>query len=144
MRLVKWLLIIISTVAVLYGAGRLYGSFIMNANVVNELRTEPQGERAGIVMLLTFPSGKMIPVNYLREDDIVYVGADGPWWREFRGEGLPVSLEIRGEKLSGTAVAILDDPERTKAVFKRLRPKVPKWLPDWLNGKLVAISLTDG
>jgi hypothetical protein len=26
-------------------------------------------------------------------------------------------------------------------VFARLRPKVPSWLPLWLNGKLVVITL---
>ena len=51
-------------------------------------------------------------------------------------------MEIRNEKLTGNAVAILDDPDYTHTIFQRLRPNVPKWLPAWLNGKLVVISLS--
>lgn len=125
-----------------YGGIKSYGMFIMNPNVINEIRSNPDGERAGIVMLLTLPSGKQIPVNYLREGKNVFVGADGPWWKEFRDEGGIVNIELRGEKLTGQAKAILDDPDYTKLIFKRLRPTVPKWLPDWLNGKLVVITLS--
>lgn len=38
---------------------------------------------------------------------------------------------------------MLDDPEYTAAVFARLRPKTPKWLPSWLNGKLVIITVAE-
>ncbi len=109
----------------------MYGMFVVNPNVINELRSNPQGERAGIVMLLTFPNGKRLPVNYLQEDNKVYVGADGPWWREFRGAGREVNVEIRDEKLAGHAVTVLDDLDFTQAIVQRLRPNVPKWLPAW-------------
>lgn len=140
--MLKWILIIIGLLAVLYGGARLYAMFVMNPNAIDELRSNPEGERAGIVMLLTFSNGKLIPVNYLREEDKVFIGADGPWWREFRGEGSEVKIEIRNEKLTGNAVAILDDPDYTQAIFERLRPKAPDWLPAWLNGKLVVITLS--
>jgi len=91
------------------------------------------------VLLLTLPSGRTIPVNYLRETDVVYAGSDGRWWRELRGDGAPVALEIRGEALRGHAQAIESDPAHTHDVFARLRPTVPSWLPDWLNGVLVEI-----
>ncbi|NJN52833.1 MAG: hypothetical protein HC809_14815 [Gammaproteobacteria bacterium] len=52
-----------------------------------------------------------------------------------------MSLLIRGETLEGRAKTILDDPAHTHDVFTRLRPNVPKWLPDWLNGKLVVVTL---
>ena len=63
MLVLKWLLIIIGLLALVYGGIRLYGMFVMNPNAVSELRSNPEGERAGIVMLLTFPIGKLIPVN---------------------------------------------------------------------------------
>jgi len=41
------------------------------------------------------------------------------------------------------AVVVLDDQAYVDDVFSRLRPTVPKWLPDWLNGKLVVVTLSD-
>ena len=84
----------------------------------------------------------MYPVNYLREGNLVFMGIDGRWWREFLDEGAPVEMLIRGERLAWHARTILDDPGYKADVFGRLRPTVPEWLPDWLNGKLVVISLS--
>lgn len=95
---------------------------IANPRVVQELIEHPDGERAQKTMLLTLPSGRRIPVNFLREDSVVYAGADGSWWKELVGSGTPVSLLVRGESLWGTARAILDDPAHTQDTFKRLRP----------------------
>jgi len=83
----------------------------------------------------------MFPVNYLREGNLVFAGADGRWWREFREGNVPVTVEIRGEVFSGKASVVLDDPDYTRDVFKRLRPNVPKWLPLWLDAYLVVIEL---
>ena len=47
---------------------------------------------------------------------------------------------IQNQRLLGHAV--LDDPQFVAEVFARLRPKVPGWLPAWLNGKLVVIELS--
>jgi hypothetical protein len=92
-------------------------------------------------MLLTLPDGRTLPVNYLREGDKVFAGADGRWWRAFREGDVPVTVLVKGETLSGRASAVLDDPEYTEDVFSRLRPTVPKWLPDALNGVLVVVTL---
>ena len=88
----------------------LYGVFVLltqlaNRSVTRELGDLPQGERAQKVMLLTLPSGRTIPVNYLREAEVVYAGSDGRWWRELQRDGAPVVLEIRGEALGGHARA---------------------------------------
>ena len=99
------------------------------------------GERAERAMLLTFPDGKTIPVNYLREDNRVYAGADGAWWRAFDGEGAAVTLLIQGEALTGHATVELRDQGFIDDMFSRLRPTVPEWLPDWANGKLVIVDL---
>jgi hypothetical protein len=100
----------------------LYYQFIGNPRAFEELLADPQGERAQIVMLLTLPSGRRIPVNYLREGDRVYAAADGRWWRELVGEGVPVSVYVRGETLPGMARAVVDEPDYTQRVFARLRP----------------------
>lgn len=94
-----------------------------NPRVRAELLSDPLGERAQRVMLLELPSGREIPVNYLREHGRVYAGADGRWWRELAGEvHRPVRMVILGEYFEGRARAVLGDPEYERDVFSRLRP----------------------
>ena len=144
----KWILISIAVVvgiAVLFYLGGLaYYSLVVNDRVTKELTEHPNGERADIVMLMTLPDGRQIPMNYLREGNQVFAGADGRWWRALRAGDVPVTLLIKGEELNGKARVILDDPAYTDDVFKRLRPNVPKWLPDWLNANLIVIDLEEG
>ena len=134
-------LIVLVTLTLLIVGYGVYVTSIGNSGVVAELKQNPMGERAERAMLLTFPDGKTIPVNYLREDDRVYAGADGAWWRAFDGEGAAVTLLIEGEVLTGHATVELRDQEFIDDVFSRLRPTVPEWLPDWANGKLVIVDL---
>ena len=88
-------------------------------------------------MLLTLPSGKSLPVNYLRDGDTVYAAADFPWWRELK-EGGRVTVLVRGETLHGEGQAVLDDPDLRAQVFERLRPTAPSW-----TGTLVVIRLDE-
>ncbi len=113
-----------------------YMEHVENPAVVRELREHPDGARARKVMLLTLPSGRALPVNYLREGETIYAAADGRWWRELRGFGGPVQLLVRGQALAGHARAIEDDPARRSAIFDRLRPTAPK-----LFGTLIEIEL---
>ncbi len=112
-----------------------------NAQVAEEIRQFPDGERAARTMLVTLADGTMYPVNYLRENNLVFMGIDGLWWREFVDQGQPVSMHIQGADYKGHAKTVLDNPDYVADVFSRLRPTVPAWLPDWLNGKLVVITL---
>ena len=137
----KWAGIAVFALAILIGTFAFYQSTVGNSKVEEEITENPQGERAGIVMLLTTSEGKTIPVNYLREGNTVFVGADGPWWREFPEVGAEVTMLIRGARLQGRAKVVLNNPTYTHEVFARLRPTAPAWLPDWLNGKLVVIEL---
>ncbi len=122
---------------VLLAAGYVgYATFVANPRVEREVREQPDGERARKVMLLTLPSGKTIPVNYLREGGVVYAGADGLWWRELRGEGAPVTMLVRGEMLAGHGRAIEDDPGLRADVFSRLRPTAPAF-----TGTLVQVEI---
>ena len=59
-------------------------------------------------MLLTFPDGRESPINYLREADQVFVGADGWWWRSFRDGNVPVKVRIKGEEFTGRARTVMD------------------------------------
>ena len=137
----KWILIGALLLVVVVVSYAIFSNWIANPWVATELEASPEGERAQKVMLLTLPNGRTVPVNYLREGQIVYAGADGPWWRGLRRSGARVELLIRGERLVGHAVAIEDDPEQTRAVFERLRPTVPAWLPSWLDAVLVEIRI---
>ncbi len=62
----------------------VYAAQVVNPRVSMELREQPDGVRAARVMLLTMPDGRQIPVNYLREGNLVFAGADGRWWRALR------------------------------------------------------------
>ncbi len=141
MTFLKWLLIVLAVLVVAFLALRVLFGLIANPRVVEELRTDPQGERAGIVMLLTLPDGRVLPVNYRREGNQVFAGADGRWWRALRDGDVPVTVTIRGETLPGRARVVFDDPDYKRDVFARLRPNVPKWLPAWLDAQLVVIDL---
>ena len=115
-----------------------------NALVIAEIQTNPGGERAARSMVITLADGRVYPVNYLREGNLVFMGIDGRWWRAFQGAGQQVEMLIQGQRLTGLAKVELDDQAYIGEIFARLRPKVPSWLPDWLNGKLVAITLDSG
>ena len=114
-----------------------------NARVAKEIRASPDGDRAQKTMLLTLADGRMYPVNFLYEGNRVYMGIDGLWWREFVEEAQPVQMFIRGENYSGYARTVLDDRAYKIDVFSRLRPSVPKWLPDFLDAKFVVVTLED-
>ena len=133
----RYVLIAVIVLCALAAGVPVYLVRVENPAVERELRERPDGERARKVMLLTLPSGRTLPVNYLREGDTVYAAADGRWWRELRGAGAPVELFVRGEALGGHARAVEDDPELRSAVFDRLRPTAPK-----IFGTLIQIELT--
>jgi hypothetical protein len=133
--------LVISAVAVLLGAAALFFSLVVNPAMMEEIRSNPTGEEAQEAMLLTY-EGKTLPVNYLKEGNTVFMGVDGRWWRAFTGDAVPVYMLIQGETYAGYGVAVLDDPAYVKDVFSRLRPTAPTWLPDWLQGKLVVITIT--
>ena len=141
MAILKWSGIVVAALILGLLALRLLYGVIANPRVMDEITTSPNGERAGIVMALTLPDGRTLPVNYRREGNHVYAGADGRWWRTLRDGDAPVTMLIRGETLTGHAHVVFDDPAFKADVFSRLRPTVPSWLPAWLDAHLVVIEL---
>ena len=141
MAVLKWSGIVVATLVLGLLALRVLYGLIANPRVMEEITANPNGERAGIVMALSLPDGRTLPVNYRREDNHVYVGADGRWWRTLRDGKASVTVLIRGETLVGQARVVFDDPEFKAEVFSRLRPTVPSWLPQWLDAHLVVIEL---
>jgi hypothetical protein len=67
-----------------------------------------QGRRSG----RTFST----PVGYQRSGDVVTIAVMLPdaksWWRNFTGEGGPLSLQLDGGDRTGHAVAHRDNPRR--------------------------------
>lgn len=140
-KFIKWVIIVLVLLGLLLGLASLYGRLVTNPKVVAELVNNPDGERAVKVMLLTLPQGQVLPVNYWREDRLVFVGADGGWWRQFQPSGAVVTLLIKGVQHSGQARVVLDNAGYTAEIFAKLRPTAPAWLPTWLNGKPIVIEL---
>ncbi len=132
----KYVPIVVVALLLIFTGYAIFVTRVGNPWVVSELRKDPDGARARRVMLITLPSGRIIPVNYLRQDDRVYAAADGRWWQQLRGQGAPVELLVRGETLVGHARAIEDEPDHRSAIFDRLRPSAPK-----LFGTLIQIDL---
>lgn len=143
MSALNWLVVIAALFGLAFLGLLAFALLIGNPRVVRELESNPQGEQAGIVMLLGLPNGRVLPVNYRREGNQVFAAADGPWWRAVRDGNAPVTVTIRGDKLTGRARVVLDDPDYKRSVFERLRPSVPKWLPAWLDAHLVVIDLEE-
>ena len=143
MSLVKWLVLLPALFGLVFVGLLSYALLIGNPRVMRELSSDPQGTRADSVMQLGLPNGRVLPVNYRREGNQVFVGADGPWWRAVREGNAPVTVTIRGETLTGRARVVLDDSDYKRDVFERLRPNVPKWLPAWLDAHLVVIELDE-
>ena len=141
MAILKWSGIVVATLILGLLALRVLYGLIANPRVIEEITANPSAERAGIVMALTLPDGRTLPVNYRREGNNVYAGADGRWWRTLRDGNAPVTVLIRGETLTGVAHVVFDDPVFKAEVFSRLRPTVPRWLPAWLDAHLVVIEL---
>lgn len=139
----QWLFLIAALVGLVFLGLLAYALLLGNPRVVREIQNDPQGQRAGIVMLLGLPNGRTLPVNYRREGSQVFAGADGPWWRAVRDGNAPVTVTIRGETLTGRARVVFDDPDYKRSVFERLRPDVPGWLPAWMDAHLVVIDLDE-
>jgi len=122
LKIIRILLIVVALLGIGVVAYAIYSIHVVNPRIERELLEDPEGERASRVMLLTLPSGRRIPVNYLREGDQIFAGADGSWWKELEGDGAPVTLVVRGERLEGRGRAVQDDPEYRKRIFAKLRP----------------------
>ena len=140
MRMSKWFAAILLLLAISPSLAGLLFSIVINPIVSAEIRNHPNGKDAREAMLLTFDDRTLV-VNYLKEGSTVFVGVDGKWWRAFAGNGIPVSMLIRGETYHGRGELAPDDPAFIEDVFSRLRPTTPDWLPSVLTAKLIVITL---
>ena len=51
-------------------------AWALHVRTIRDLERRPEGKRAKKVMLLTLPSGRTFPVNYLRDPGVVWAAAD--------------------------------------------------------------------
>jgi len=93
------------------------------------LRSRLHHWRSDTDMLLIFngrKSGKRysIPVCYLRDGDVVTCITKVGWWRNLRG-GVPVTVRVKGQDLTGTADTVVDDREAIADAMDRLLRAAP-------------------
>jgi F420H(2)-dependent quinone reductase len=95
---------------------------VFNAGVAALVRSPRWGRLAGRgIVLITYTgrrSGRTftIPVSHRRKGDELTIGVEFPdaknWWRNFLGEGGPVSVRLDGVDRAGHATAQRDGPRR--------------------------------
>lgn len=89
-----------------------------NAFVAGLLRSPLHRLISGGVMLITVTGRKSgrrytTPVQYVQRDDSVsvFTRRNRTWWRNVRS-GVPVTLRIRGQTLTGVAEALVDEADK--------------------------------
>ena len=110
------------------------------------LQSDHHALLSGRTMLITLENRetsqpKTFPVNYLREEEMVYIGSDFGWEKHLQG-GAEVRMLIRGKEYVGWALPILDDPERSTAGLRKLRPRTYK-LAEWIGSVFVEVQMQD-
>ena len=73
-----------------------------------------RGRRSGQV--------RSIPVGFVRTGDEVRIGVEFPdqksWWRNFTGDGSPISIRLDGVDRTGHAVSRRDDGGRVRVTVR--------------------------
>ena len=119
---------------------------VYNPVVTTILQSDQHALLSGRTMLITLENRetsqlKTFPVNYLREGDMVYIGSDFGWEKHLQG-GAEVRMLIQGKEYVGWALPILDDPERSTAGLRKLRPRTYK-LAEWIGSVFVGVTMRD-
>jgi len=107
---------------------------LFNAPVV-ALTRSPRWRRlvSGNITMLTYTGRRSghtvsLPVGYQRRGNEVTIGVNMPdaktWWRNFLGDGAPLTLELDGREVPGHGVAQRDAEGRV-AVNVRLQEQPP-------------------
>ncbi|WP_458085721.1 hypothetical protein [Streptomyces malaysiensis] len=100
------------------------------------LRSSPRWGRrvSGRLTVVTYTgrrSGRTFstPVAYRRAADAVTISVAMPerklWWRNFTGEGGPISLDLDGSDRTGHAVARVDEKGRVTITVRLDQPPAP-------------------
>lgn len=68
------------------------------------------------------------PVSFMRDNNVVLLlsSQNTNWWRNLRGGGVAVDMEIRGEYLPGTAEVMEGDSEALRSCLRKFLHAVPR------------------
>ncbi|MEM7077061.1 MAG: hypothetical protein AAF513_00405 [Pseudomonadota bacterium] len=111
----------------------LAGCASYNRGVIDELKSQPDGDRAARLLLLTLPDQREIPLRFVKVDPrLFYVGAGGRWWRQVC-DGVRLGVLIEGNP-GVAAVRCVDDARLKRRIFAQLRSPLVAWLPRWAGG----------
>ena len=85
---------------------------------------------SGNTLLLTITGRKTgkqytIPISYIQDGDLLTCYTASVWWKNVRG-GAPVTVVLRGQKRSGYAESIADDPQRIAEALTHVFRRVPR------------------
>ncbi len=94
------------------------------------LRSPFHGVLSGNTVVIGFTglrSGKRyaVPVSYIQDGTTIRCFTAGRWWRNLRG-GVPVSLRLRGEDVTGRAEVVTDDKAVVAQGLTELLRRVPR------------------
>ncbi len=93
------------------------------------LRSPLHGMVSKSITLISFTgrkSGKLYttPVSYSQSGDLVTIFTHASWWKNLRGD-TPVTLNLRGRELQGTAKPVAEDKEAIAAGLAEHLKRVP-------------------
>ena len=102
----------------------------VNRIVRSVLRSPLHRLLSGNTLLLTITGRKTgkhytIPISYIQDGNLLTCYTASMWWKNMRG-GAPVTVVLRGQKRSGHAEAIADDPQRIAEALTNVFRRVPR------------------
>ena len=66
------------------------GCALVNPGVIEEIESNPTGDRAASTLVMTLDDGTRLPLKFVREDNLVHLGSGGRWWRRAGSCAAPV------------------------------------------------------
>lgn len=102
---------------------------IVNRAMKFVLRSPLHGMVSKNITLISFTgrkSGKLYttPVSYSQSGDLVTIFTHASWWKNLRGDA-PVTLNLRGRELQGTAEPVAEDKAEIAAGLAEHLKQVP-------------------
>lgn len=107
--------------------------YLLNPAMRALLRSPLHGITSENIAILHFrgqKSGRKLdtPLSYTREGDIVRLlsSIDTRWWRNLRGEGVQVEIDVARQRLPGSATVLEGDSEALREGVRRFITALPR------------------
>jgi len=118
--------------------------YLLNPVISGLLRSPLHGVASKNIAILHFRGSKsgrqlMTPLSYTREGSTVRLlsSTNTRWWRNLRGEGVPVEIEIARACISGAATLLEGDSESLREGVRRHIGALPR------DAKVYGLQLDD-